>query len=55
MVNKAELLRWVNTLDDNSCIGVDEGGLCLVEVLPDNTRGEAYCEIGGIPEEAEGD
>jgi hypothetical protein len=50
MVGKAELLRWVNTLDDQSGIGIDEGGLCLREVLPDDTTGEAYMEIGGIPE-----
>ena len=55
MVNKAELLAWVETLDDDSCIGIDEGGLCLREVLPDNSMGEAYCEIGGIPEDVEGE
>ena len=49
MVSKAELLAWVNTLSDESCIGIDDGGLCLREVLADDTMGEAYMEIGGIP------
>jgi hypothetical protein len=51
MIGKAELLRWVNTLDDESCIGIDDGGLTLCEVLPDDTTGEAYIEIGGLPED----
>jgi hypothetical protein len=53
MVGKAELLAWVNSLSDDSCIGVDEGGLTLREVLPDDTLGEAYIELGGIPEGVE--
>jgi hypothetical protein len=53
MIGKAELLRWVKTLDDESCIGIDEGGLCLWEVGPDDKVTEAYIEIGGIPEEVE--
>jgi hypothetical protein len=55
MIGKAELLRWVNSLSDESCIGVDEGGLCLREVGPDDRMTEAYFEIGGVPEyEGEG-
>ena len=53
MVNKRELLNWLNTLDDSSCVGIDEGGLCLLEVLADDTLGEAYYDVGGIPEGCE--
>jgi len=53
MVSKAELLAWVNTLSDESCIGIDEGGNVLAEVLANDTLGAAYIEIGGIPEEVE--
>lgn len=50
MVNRDELLHWVQSLGPDSCIGIDEGGLCLREVLPDDTVGEAYYEIGGVPD-----
>jgi hypothetical protein len=50
MIGKAELLRWVNTLDDQSSIGIDEGGLCLREVDNDDVQTGAYYEVGGLPE-----
>jgi len=53
MMNRNEVLAWVKSLDENDCIGIDEGGFCLRQVLPDDTLGEAYCEVGGIPEEIE--
>ena len=53
MIGKAELLAWVKTLSDDSRIGVDDGGLCLVEVLSDDTTGEAYMEVGGTPARCE--
>jgi hypothetical protein len=53
MVSKAELLAWVNTLSDDSYIGIDEGGNVLAEVLSDDTLGEAYIEVGVIPEDIE--
>ncbi len=49
MVNKAELLAWINTLDENSCIGIDDDGLTLIEIGPDDRPTEAYIEIGGVP------
>lgn len=54
MVNRDELLHWLHTLTRDSCIGIDEGGLTLVEVLADDTLGEAYIEVGGVPECCEG-
>ena len=53
MVNKSDLLKWIKTLDDESMIGIDAGGLCLREILEDNSPGSGYYEIGGIPEECE--
>jgi len=53
MVGKAELLAWVNTLDNSHDVGIDEGGLMLVELLADGTMGPAFLEVGGIPEEVE--
>jgi hypothetical protein len=53
MIGKAELLRWVKTLSAESCVGIDEGGLCLCEVGPDDQVTEAYIEVGGVPEEEE--
>jgi hypothetical protein len=53
MVGKAELLRWVNTLSDESFIGIDEGGLTLVEVGENDIIGDAYLEVGGLPEDIE--
>jgi hypothetical protein len=48
MIGKPELQAWLNTLDDDDCIGIDDGGLSLV-VLDSN----AYYEIGGMPEKEE--
>jgi hypothetical protein len=51
MISKAELLAWVNTLSDDSCIGVDDGGLTLVG--GNDIMGDAYLEVGGFPEDIE--
>lgn len=53
MINKAELLRWLNTLNDDSSIGIDEDGICLVEVLAINSKSSAYLEVGGVPLDVE--
>ena len=47
-VTKKELIDWLNSLDDDDLIGIDDGGLIL-------TVGgkEDYYEIGGLPEESE--
>ena len=38
-------------MNDDDLVGVDDGGLCL-QVVDDSG---SYCEIGGLPEEEEGD
>jgi len=47
----SELKRWLNTLNDDDVIGVDEGGLCL---QVDGDPG-IYYEIGGLPDDNETD
>jgi len=44
-----EIKEWLNTLQDDDLVGIDDGGLCL-EVAEDPGT---YCEIGGLPEEEE--
>ena len=48
MMAKQEIVRWLNTLPEDAQIGVDEGGQCLEE-----HGGDAYLEIGGLPEDEE--
>ena len=50
-MHKAEIIEWLNTLDDEALVGIDDGGLSLV-VVGDPVP---YCEIGGIPEDEEED
>ena len=47
----SEIREWLDTLNDDDQVGVDDGGLCL-QVVDDSA---SYCEIGGIPEEEEGE
>jgi len=47
MMGKEQIIDWLNTLPEEACVGVDDGGLCLrVDCDPG-----AYLEIGGMPEE----
>lgn len=53
MLDIPEIIRWLQTLDHDSAVGVDEGGLTLVEISTPKDkpmrRTEAYLNIGGIP------
>lgn len=42
-----EIREWLDTLNENDLVGVDDGGLALRVVGDD----ESYCEIGGMPED----
>jgi len=44
---KQDLKKWINSIPDNSEIGIDDGGLTLQVV----NHPEIYLEVGGIPEE----
>lgn len=54
MERVSEVKRWIETLDDDNFIAVDDGGLALVELrcwgqtAPPEETGASY-EIGGIP------
>ena len=45
-MKKEELQAWLESLPNGCEIGVDDGGLTLQVVDHD-----AYCEVGGLPEE----
>jgi len=45
----SEIREWLDTLNDDDLVGVDDGGLCLRVV--DNSA--PYLEIGGMPDEEE--
>lgn len=53
-VSVSEFKEWVNTLDDNAMVAVDDGGLIITvsdtagQFPGDPTEG-CYFEIGGVP------
>ena len=51
MIEKNELIRWLNTLPEGAEVGVDDGGLTLRV-----SNESAYLEVGGLeqPEFSEG-
>lgn len=51
MMSKQEVLDWINTLDDDSGIAIDQGGLSLVEIDGDGNETDAYLEVGMTPKE----
>lgn len=55
MISKAEAKRWIDTIPDDSGIAIDEGGLCLVEIDAHGVETGACLEVGGIPEEDDGE
>jgi hypothetical protein len=44
-----ELQKWLDALQPNDEVAVDDGGLTIVVV----GREEVYCEIGGVPTDDE--
>lgn len=54
MISVKQLREWLDTLKDDSSIGIDDGGLTLYEVQ-DEEPTEAYIEVGGLPEEEDGE
>jgi hypothetical protein len=45
-INVGTLLAWLGTLDEEDEVAIDDGGLTLVQI-----DGDAYFEVGGIPED----
>lgn len=48
-INVRDLQEWLSTLEDDDCVGITDGGLCLVV---DGNR-KIYLEIGGVSEKTE--
>ena len=48
MSSVREVILWLQTLDSESSVAVDEGGLSLIEISADLTPTEAYFEVGGF-------
>lgn len=51
MICISELTSWLSGLDSTSHVGVDEGGLTLVEVRSNSLTAGAYIEVGGCDED----
>ena len=45
---KQELLEWVESLNEESTVAIDDGGLTLVEIDDRGLETGAYFEIGGV-------
>lgn len=50
MIHVRELTAWLDTLNPDAFVGVNEGGLTLT-----TPGGDAYLEVGGIPFDEGGD
>jgi hypothetical protein len=55
MTEARELIEWLQTLDPESDVAIDDGGLTLVQLDVNNETTGAYFEIGGIPLDEEPD
>jgi hypothetical protein len=55
MMLVTELRRWVNTLEDEHYVGVDEGGLTLIVVNEEGVLQYPYLELGMISDDADDD
>jgi hypothetical protein len=50
MMTIHDVHEWLARLDPNNNLGVDEGGLTLVEVDPTGRLTGQCLEIGGVPD-----
>ena len=50
MISRQEVLSWVKSLDPDSSVAIDEGGLMLVEINSDGETTDEYLEVGGEPD-----
>ena len=48
MMSKSEIIEWLNALDGEPGVAVNDGGLTLVEIVDGQETGN-YLEVGGIP------
>lgn len=55
MMIVAVITRWMLTLQSDSFVAIDDGGLALIELDAEGRKTGAYLEIGGIPLDGEDD
>ena len=55
MISKKEPQDWLDTVEDDGFVAIDDGGLQLVELDADREETGAYLEVGGTPEEDDED
>lgn len=58
MMQKKEIMEWLQVLPDDALVAVDDGGLALLVVEPGkgghiDAQKSIYLEVGGVPEEEE--
>ena len=46
MMKAREIKEWLDTLNPDADVSIDDGGLALIVVGQEG----AYCEVGGVPE-----
>ena len=51
MMKVRQVREWLDALDNESEVAIDDGGLMLMLVLVDNP--DVYLEVGGVPPEYE--
>lgn len=49
MMSANQLREWLNGIEDNADVAVDDGGLCIVELDEHGEQTGNYIELGGIP------
>lgn len=50
MMNVNEIKEWIATLGPQNSVGIDDGGLTLVEIDQDGDETGAYLEVGSMPQ-----
>ena len=51
MISVKDLKEWLDELNPETFVAVDEGGLTLVQILPGHSGLSGnYLEVGGIPD-----
>lgn len=53
MLPAFQIQEWLNTLEPDAPVGIDEGGLTLIAHDLNNEPTGAYLEVGGISNEEE--
>ena len=51
MMEISEVRAWLDTLNPDGYLAIDEGGLTLVVLDSDQRQTDYYCEVGGTPED----